>query len=517
MIKHTFFSKCNTIIKDSEYNTGLNPVAELNAGSVTSRVLIYINLDDLKQAVANGEMNIENLTHVLKMKNCGSVNLPIFNEQKENNCTTKTRAASFDVIVFKLTHEWDEGRGFDYFGDYAKDTYKIASKDGSNWYQANNGLDWNEEGVYSLETLTSEYKKYGLEKSVVIGKQHFDSGIEDFEIDITNYINDVISNNLPEEESYYGLGLAFNPRFEQGSGYYQIAAPIVTDEVITAAVTEIPKYKIPRVHYIIYNDQYYKWYDIREEDKFISFFTNHTNTFFHPYLETTNNEIVLDDRAKFHLGTTNRLYFFAYGDEGPFNLDFIPTCTIDGIEYPVKQGGKGIYYAEITLHNGIVEPDTILIDKWSNIVINGLNIDDVEMEFVVLPFERKISLGKHTSDEDYALVPQISGVCDKEKIKIGDAREIKVDFIKEYSYGEKHIPSSAWYRVYVKEGNREIDVYPYHPIERHYDEHFLYIDSLELIPNDYHIDIMVNQNGKAKYFENCLEFTIVDNVTNFYV
>ena len=40
MIKHTFFTKCNTIIKGSNNNTGLNPVAELNAGDITSRVLI---------------------------------------------------------------------------------------------------------------------------------------------------------------------------------------------------------------------------------------------------------------------------------------------------------------------------------------------------------------------------------------------------------------------------------------------------------------------------------------------
>jgi hypothetical protein len=135
-----------------------------------------------------------------------------------------------------------------------------------------------------------------------------------------------------------------------------------------------------------------------------------------------------------------------------------------------------------------------------------------------LPLDNKYTLGKHRAvSETYNLVPQISGIADNEKIKIGDRREIKVDFIKEYSYGEKHIPSSAWYKVYVKENNREIDIYPYHPIERRYDEHFIYVDSLELIPNKYHVDIMVNQNGKPKYYENCLEFTIVDNVTKYYI
>ena len=32
MLKHTFLDKCSTIYKDSEINTGLNPVMELNYG-----------------------------------------------------------------------------------------------------------------------------------------------------------------------------------------------------------------------------------------------------------------------------------------------------------------------------------------------------------------------------------------------------------------------------------------------------------------------------------------------------
>lgn len=514
MIKHTFFTKCNTIIKGSNNNTGLNPVAELNAGDITSRVLIYIDLTELKNAVTNGEATINNLTHTLKMKNCGSVNLPLFNDQKHHNCMVKNRASSFDVIVFELPFNWDEGRGFDYFGDYAIDNHTIVSTNGSSWYKARTEQKWNDEGVYSTEFLINELQKYGIETSVIVGTQHFDSGIEDFEIDVTDYINNVLSGDI---QNYNGLGLAFSPRYEVGSKYEPLDyIPVDTNDINTAIVKEIPDHKYAGAQYIKKDGIYYIWETVRDDNTFISFFTNHTNTFFHPYLETINNDIVLDDRANFHLGVNNRLYFFSYGDEGPFNLDTIPTCTINDIEYPVKQGGKGVYYAEILLNKGSVEPDTILVDTWSNIVVNGVNMEDVDMEFVVLPFERKITLGKHTTIESYNLVPQISGVFDKEKIKIGDTREIKVDFIKEYSYGEKHIPSSAWYRVYVKEGNREIEIYPYHPLERRYDEHFIHIDSLELIPNNYHIDIMVNQNGKAKYFENCLEFTIIDNVTNFY-
>lgn len=510
MIKHTFFDKCNTIIKDSEYNTGLNPVAELNAGDLVTRILIYVNLEDLKTAVLNGEMDVKNLTHTLKMKNCGSVNLPLFNDTVENNNTTKKRADSFDIIVYKLPYLWDEGRGFDYHGDLLKETHKVTSKNGSNWYQARNGMNWDEEGIYSVETLNAN-------PSLIVGRQHFDSGVENFEIDITEYINNVLSDNLEHLEEYHGLGIAFEPRYEKGSAYEIVDAPKNPDEYTIVEIDEIPLNKINGVNYLKQGDVYYKWKTIRDDNRFISFFTNHTNTFFHPYLETVNNDIILDDRAKFHLGVENRLYFFVTGNEGMINLDEMPTCTINDKEYEVKQGGKGTYYALVSFKRNEVEPDTILTDIWGNIVLNGEKIDDIEMDFVVLPFENKVTLGKRNNNSNPVLVPQISGIGDNEKIKVGDTREVKVDFIEEYSYGKKHIPSSAWYRIYVKEGNREIDVYPYHPIERKYDEHFFYVDSMELIPNEYHVDIMIPQNGKAKYYENCLEFTVVDNVTNYYL
>ena len=48
MIRHIFFDKCNTIIENSEHNTGLNPVAELNAGENISRILFHFNLDEIK-------------------------------------------------------------------------------------------------------------------------------------------------------------------------------------------------------------------------------------------------------------------------------------------------------------------------------------------------------------------------------------------------------------------------------------------------------------------------------------
>ena len=63
MIKHTFVNKCNTIIKDSELNTGLNPVAELNIGGEVSRILLWFDVHDMRQSVLEGSTLTSNLTH----------------------------------------------------------------------------------------------------------------------------------------------------------------------------------------------------------------------------------------------------------------------------------------------------------------------------------------------------------------------------------------------------------------------------------------------------------------------
>lgn len=467
MITHTFVNKCNTIIEGSENNTGLNPVSELNAGDTLTRILISFDLSQLKQQVNDGEIDVKKLHHKLKMTNCGSVTLPLFNNNVFVSCKEKQRAVSFDIIAFRLPCEWDEGRGFDYQKDYIKDSHKIVSTDGSNWFQAKNGIDWDENGIYSYETLTKDYfENFNKnDDAIIIGKQHFDNGTENMELDITNYINQVLIDN----KKFNGIGLAFSPNFE----------------------------------------------DITTDNKFISFFTNHTNTFFVPYLETINDECVLDDRAKFHMGVTNRLYFFVTDNGEYVNLDELPTCSINDTYYEVKHAGKGIYYIELLIKNNEIEPNTILYDIWSNIVLNGEYLDDVEMEFVVLPIEKRINLGK-LKDISTNYTPQLHGINDKEKIKIGDVREVIIDFIEDYSHGKTMIPNESEYRIYVKENNREIDIYPFQPIERRYDEHTFIINTNELIPNDYHIDIKTKQGRSVKIFENVLEFSIVNNVTDYY-
>ena len=464
MIRHIFFDKCNTIIENSEHNTGLNPVAELNAGENISRILIHFDLNEIKDEFVFNN-NTSFLKHFLKMTNCGSVNLPYFDNCRMNNCSDKKRASSFDIIAFRIPFEWDGGRGYDYYGDYATEYHQVISTNASNWYQSKNGVEWDEFGVYMNDTLNDEYIKYkDGEESIIIGSQHFDTGTEDLEMDITDFVNNVLIGKYEN----HGIGLAFAPSYE----------------LITL------------------------------ENTFISFFTQHTSTFFSPCLETINTNIVLDDRNKFYLNSDNRLYFFVYDNGEYINLDEIPNCSIEGIPYKVKQHSKGIYYIDINLSIKDYEPHTILSDCWSNLVYNGEILDDVELEFVLLPLNNKLILGKPSSTHVLAY-PQLSGIYDNENVRIGDIREVNVNFIEEFSHGKTITPNLSEYRVYVKNGDREIDIFNYQPIERRVGLHTIIINTNDLIPNTYHIDIRVTQNRTIKIHKDVLHFNIVNNLTHF--
>ena len=94
----------------------------------------------------------------------------------------------------------------------------------------------------------------------------------------------------------------------------------------------------------------------------------------------------------------NKLYFFVTDNGEYVNLDKLPKCNVNDEYYEVKQNGKGVYYIDIKLTNEDVEPYSILYDTWSDIVLNGENIDDVEMEFVLLPISKKVTFGKVTNE-----------------------------------------------------------------------------------------------------------------------
>ena len=511
MVRHIFLDKSNTITAGSLWNTGLNPILEINYGKELSRGLLHFDVNEIGALIADGTFSDPTkLKCVLKMTNCASVDgLPYDKEIHHRASEPVERATSFDLVLYKLPQNFDAGKGFDYAYDFwvQKNHSRAFKNMASNWYYAESVRVWKvdedkiipddtgridlnpdhpmyfyqyvmsgdtkvrarielEGGIYSFDELVEEYKKYlDGEESIVVGSQHFDFGAENLEIDVTKYVLDSL-----ESGKNYGFCLAYAPNLERTK-------------------TEVQQY--------------------------VSFFTDLTNTFFHPYIECTYCDPIADDRANFCLGRKNRLYFYAYVDGEPVSLDDGIKCTIDGKEYEVKQASKGVYYIEVLPDPCDFEAETIHYDVWSGLALNGEPISDIEQEFVVNDMSGFLSVGSKSATPDRT-VPQISGINDAEELERGEIREIIVDFRKEYTTNRKQLLDKAEWRLYIKDADRELDVIDYQPVERAFLNNFFIINTGDLIPNDYYVDIKVMNGRETRYYKKVLRFKVVSNVTNRY-
>ena len=522
MIRHIFLDKTATIIKGSISNTGMNPVAELNYGDAVTRIILHFDDKEIRQMVEDKtipELTRDCVDFHLKMTNGTAINGVPYEKKLHygNTCGEKERASSFFVLALKLPQEFDEGRGYEFVDDGWVKNRRSFSPYGCNWFQSYNGMAWPEEGVYSLETIAEEYKKFSSgETSQIIDRQHFDFGDEQLDIDITDYVF-----NFLETGENYGIMLCFTPRTERQYEYVQVAEPDYErkpDYVDVEKVNEFPEKKDP-LHIAYKEDsgstevQYFDKHKIEITQQYVGFFTNHTNTFFHPYVEVNLKNVIKDDRECFYIGKKNRLYLYANINGSPENLDQLPTCTISNGDTPVvKQASKGVYYAELTIND--VEPDTIMLDTWSNIIYDGVDQGEVELEFVALDKNRYFNIGGGMVKHEH-LVPNLYGINDDEKVKQGDVREVVVDFRKKYTTDKRETVADAWYRLYTKDGNRQIDIFGgYRPVERTFLHNYFIIHTEDLIPNNrYYVDIKIKEGNETRYYEDRLHFSVADDVT----
>lgn len=549
MIRHFFLDKTNTILENSLQNLGLNPILGVGYGQFLMRGLLHFDISEIKKLINDKTFADPNkLTFTLKMTNCFSLDTVPYDKPIHLSPDFEfERASSFDLMVFKLPMDFDAGRGFDYKNDFYIQNRLAYAEDGSNWYFAKKFIPWKYErekfdldtyplnirkkryydrkrsdeiskeiyniasdysddsdwekakqdlielvdsyslnyealhgGIYSNETLAEEYEKYlNGEESIIIGTQHFDFGSENLSIDITKYVleelADELNDRLDEFEKKcidnFGLGLAFVPETEKIGSF---------------------------------NKEYY-----------VGFFTDNTNTFFHPYIEANYDEYIMDDRESFTLGKNNSLYLYVFDDGVPTNLDRTPKCSIDGTDVSVKQVTKGVYCVSVGDLVSEMEVGTIHIDKWSKITLNGVQNEDVELEFSTKPLSNKLMIGENSYSKN-SLVPSLYGINDNERLKRGQEREIVVDFREKYSTDKRMLTSHAEYRIYVYDGNRQLDVIPYTKIEKGFLNNYFKIYTQDFIPHKYHIDIKVSDGRETMFFENVLSFEIVSDVTERY-
>lgn len=475
MFYRTPLDKVNTIISDSPVNVGISPICELIYGEKISRLLIHFNTHRLEQLVNEKEIaDIDKCKHTLRLYNCGKfdkdgelyVNTVNMITAAENHM----RAAAFDLIAFKLPKPFGKGNGG---YDFKKALYcpkPALAYNGATWFNNNTGKQWDEAGVYTIDRLYDEYDAYHTgQESVIVAQQHFPLGNEPIELDITDYVNNILRG----EQENYGLGICYAPWIE--------------------------------------------CLNFNNEIQYCSFYTPHTNTFFKPVLETHYNERILDTRDRFYANRVNRLYLYCNIDGNLENLDELPTTSSESFSNTgVQQACKGVYYVETSpfLTSGLTAGEQ-LDDIWGNIVFNNVDMEPVEQDFVVRRHEDFFKIGRKIEGTNN-FHPQIASIKDQECIIAGDKRRVEIINRVPYTRNENFIIDDLEIRLYVKDGGFEFDVIPYDKVNIAADMSFYDIDTINLEPNKYYIDIKARVNNQEIIHHEVVSFFIFNNITEKY-
>jgi len=482
-ITNSYFSKNNTLISNSFTNTGRNPVTELFFGNMItsqypngySRFIFDLDLTLLKEKYNDGTISScdADMKHTLRMTNTSTFSLEFLNSSTSQG---RQRATSFDLILFRIPfiddnpnqpQLWDEGVGYD-FADlqYNIELDRNYSERPSNWYQTTTISNWTENGIYNNQNVGT----VPFSSLTIVDIQHFQFGNENVEFDMTDEINDILFGTL---NNVSGWGIAFRPQIETLTGLSNT-------------------------------------YEVQ-------FFTRHTQTFYEPFLETTYNDIIDDDRNLFSLGKINKLYLYLYENGNPINLDYFPSVNIiDNAGNPIDgltglttcQRTKGIYEVEIPPLIGYKTPCTFS-DQWYDLKINGFSIASILNDFTLQPFKSVYQIGTASQD------PKIYGfdyygIKQDEKIFNTDIRKVGVVIKQAYTTNKLLQKVDAFYRIYVREGQTEVQVQDWTKINRTPNEYYFLFDTRDKIPNEYYIDLKVESSGEVNTYKKQIKFQIVD-------
>jgi hypothetical protein len=565
MIIKTFADKSTTIISESNNNFGSNPILSLFFGAGGfSRILINFNLNYIRRFVQDKTFpDLCRLKHTMKLWNCGNLDFRSFNSPCPTiDLQTAQRAQSFELIMFKIPQFWDNGRGYDADNvNYASSTLcgtnlfgNNASCEGVTWHQSRSHHQWGEGilGNYShllykpereyfttdkdfnpvtdnvkehLERLNHIYDKYGnmlypvneafpfegvtkgiytekfieeqyrrfnnRQSSIILRAKHFEYGNENMTWDVSDIINDWLLRDNEYNRINHGFAICFSPEYNR----------IMCD--------------IPQC---------------------INFFGHNCSNFFEPYIETSYEDVIKDDRENFYMDMPRRLYFyFNHGYGKPTNLAWKkndkPICTItgtleDGSEYTetpeVIQATKGVYYVETELSSNDTTENRMFYDIWSNLSFYDcdkdkiIKVKDKTLEFTTKDTDDLYSFGDGDfMPKQYSV--SCSGIKYGEKVRRDDGiRRLMFEFNIPFTYSQSALIDDSKCMLFIKDGyNKIIDVWhEWQPIHKTFNANFIYFDCQSYLPNKYYLDVMTTSNGTVKRHVEVLNFEIVSNETN---
>jgi len=497
MIHRSYFSKNNTILANSEVNTAKNPVTQLFYGKRVnktckftgddshicngttgftknldvgfSRFIFDLDLVDLKYKNSSCCIpSVNSLNHTLRMTNTSNFDDSLMNDKILVDGTR--RATSFTLMLFKAVSgsSWSEGVGYDYMvspivlGPEFDITY---SQRPSDWFSPTTLTNWSFPGTYN-NTNNTTY--------TVLATQVFDNGNENIAFNsptLNTEINNLLTatNSSTSANTY---GIAFIPQFENLSN-------------ITEAYS-------------------------------VGFFTKYTQTFYEPFLETTFNDTINDNRGDFNLGVVNRLFLYAYDHNGnPICFDSVPGVTVadcDGNTILTTMTAKrtcGVYYFDLQLPSIPQTTPIIYTDTWSNLIINGSVQPNVINEFIV--YDNNFSIGS-TVVQPKVYGYSVSGIKEDEKLTNAETRKVFISTRVPYTVDHQILVDNLQYRIYVTQGTTQVEVIPWTAVNKSFTHNYFLLDTGWMIPNEYYIDIKATSNQQVDIYRKQIKFQVINQL-----
>ena len=471
----SYFKKNNTLIGDNLTNNSQNPVTEISYGTFdkqVSRFIFDIDFDDLLNRIADGFINSDRIvSHTLHMTNTISYAQQYVG--KKSYSLGIDRASSFDLEVFNINEDWDEGSGYDFiYNDinlpYIDTQKSVLYPQQSNWSARTTTDNWTTAGAY-ISGVTE-----------IIGTQRFEKGSENINIDVTDYINQRLFTGYTGTSIYtgstYGLGIKF---------------PDIYEELET------------------------------EFRQAVAFHAKQTNTFYEPYIETIIDDIITDDRNYFYLDKDNDLYLYVNVGGFPQNITVNQVVIYDHEDNVVStltgssiiNVTKGIYKIIYNV-NSETYPDAVLFrDVWTA-TINDRECQ-YEGEFYLISPNQYYVFDQSNQINFNNYYFYFWGIAEKENIRASGVKKIKLTIKEMYANQNKFLPLDIEYRLFTTMGKKyEIEIIPFTAVNRTNIGYEFNLDTSWLIPQDYQLQIRL-KNGS--YYENkqTLSFTIIsDGIIN---
>jgi len=497
-IHRSYFSRNNTLLNNSFTNTGKAPYTELYFGSANdvistygfSRFIFDLDLTELINKFSDGTIStgctgFNGVSHKLIMTNTSSFDKELINGQIWDG---RIRATSFDLNLIRIPktsgatgspQTWDNGVGSDYYD--VKNTQNFSngllspimlpnnksySQRPSNWYQRTTLSGWSEYGIYSNVNTG----RTAFSAMTIVDSQHFEYGNEDIEFDMTREINLILTGGTTGNTGWI---ISFPTELELITGFTQNYA--------------------------------------------VAFFCKDTQTFYEPFLETTYDDLIEDDRNTFYKNRQNKLYLYSYIDGDLVNLDTPPQVALVDSSDSIIQGPitsclktKGIYEVTFSaITSSTISTNCTLYDVWSGLTYNGNSLTNITNQVVLQSFSKSIQLGPESQDPilygfDYY------GIKQDEKILNTDVRKVGVIVKKAYSTNETLKQVNVYYRIYVREGQTEVQVQDWTKVNRSYNQYYFMFDTRDKIPNEYYIDLKVYSDGASDTYKRQIKFQIVN-------